>query len=59
MDLGLGNDIYTNHSDYNGEVKDANIGNENVLGTDSRDYTMIVERRSDGSMLAYKGIQII
>ena len=42
LDLGLCNDIYLNHSDYTGEVKDTNNGNDKVFGTDSRDYRMVV-----------------
>lgn len=55
----LSNDIYQNHSDYTGQVKDTNNDRDTVFGSDYEDYQFIVEQQSDGSMLAYKAIQII
>ena len=59
FDDDLCNDIYENHSEYTGIAKDTLNSNDNVFGGDWSDYQFIVERQSDGSMLAYKAIQIV
>lgn len=55
----LCNNIYQNHSDYTGQPKDTSNAGDNVFGSDYQDYQFIVEQQSDGSMLAYKAIQIV
>jgi len=52
-------DIYQDHSDYTGVARDTNNTGDFVFGADWQDYTMLVERQWDGSMLAYKAIQIV
>ena len=59
FDDDLANDIYLNHSDYTGQQKDTSNSRDNIFGSTSEDeYLFEVEEQWDGSMLAYKAIQI-
>ncbi|GAB1260829.1 dioxygenase family protein [Aurantivibrio plasticivorans] len=59
FDDDLCDDIYLSHSDYTGTTKDTRNSTDNVFSSDFGEYQFIVERQSDGSMLAYKAIQLI
>ena len=54
----LCNNVYLNHAEYTGQAKDTSNSSDNVFGSDYDDYTIIVEKATDNSMLAYKAIQI-
>ncbi len=58
FDDELGNDIYLNHPDYTGSTKDTSNARDGVFGSDVADYQFEAERQWDGSMLAYKAIQL-
>ncbi len=59
FDDDISNDLYLNHPDYTGEPKDTDNGSDSVFRRDWQDYMIIVDQQWDGSMLAYKGIQIV
>lgn len=59
FDDDLCNDIYLNHSEYTGIAKDTDNDRDTVFGSEHPDYTFIVDRQFDGSMLAYKAIQLV
>lgn len=54
----LSNDIYLNHGDYTGQAKDTLNSRDNVFDSDYADYQFATARNDDGSMLAWKTIQI-
>lgn len=55
----LADEIHVNHSDYTGTIKDTSNSTDGVFSADTVDqYLYEVERQSDGSMLAYKAIQL-
>jgi len=55
----VANDIYVNHSDYTGQSKDTTNSRDNVFSSHGHeDYVFEVEQQWDGSMLAYKAIQV-
>lgn len=58
FDDDLSNDVYLNHLEYTGQSKDTSNSRDNVFGSDYDDYTVVVERAADDSMLAYKAIQL-
>lgn len=59
FDDDLCNDIYENHSDYTGQSKDTTNSRDTVFPSDGyEDYQFAVEQQWDGSMLAYKAIQV-
>lgn len=55
----LANDIYLNNSDYTGSAKDTTNNRDSVFGSEVDDYAFVVQQQFDGSMLAYKAIQLI
>ncbi len=59
FDDDLANDIYLNHSDYTGQRKDTNNDSDSVFRDGILEHSFLVEEQWDGSMLAYKGIQIV
>ena len=59
FDDDLANDIYANHSEYTGSEKDTTNDRDTVFGSEFNEYTFNVEQQFDGSMLAYKAIQIV
>ncbi|HBF06667.1 MAG TPA: hypothetical protein DHW71_08625 [Gammaproteobacteria bacterium] len=59
FDDEMANDIYLNHPDYTGIAKDTSNSTDTVFPSDAYlDYLFEVEQLWDGSMLAYKAIQI-
>ena len=59
FDDDLCNDIYLNHPDYTGESKDTTNSRDTVFPSNGyEDYQFETEQQWDGSMLAYKAIQI-
>lgn len=59
FDDEMANDIYQNHSDYTGQAKDTSNSSDNVFRSSNvSEYLYEVEQQWDGSMLAYKAIQI-
>ena len=59
FDDELANDIYLNHEDYTGSEKDTSNASDGVFSAETiSEYLYEVEQQSDGSMLAYKAVQI-
>lgn len=59
FDDSLANEIYQNHPDYTGQSKDTSNSSDTVFpSTGYEDYLFEIERQWDGSMLAYKAVQI-
>lgn len=59
FDDTLCNDIYRAHPDYTGIVKDTSNADDWIFHSDKLDaYTFEIQRQVDGSMLAYKAIQL-
>ena len=59
FDDDLSNNIYLNHSDYTGVAKDTSNATDTVFDANTfEEYQFEVEQQWDGSMLAYKAIQL-
>ena len=58
FDDELCNNIYLNHEDYTGTAKDTSNSSDNVFNDQYENYLFETEQLWDGSMLAYKAIQI-
>lgn len=58
FDDDLCNEIYVNHSDYTGTAKDTSNDSDGIFSSNYESYMFAIERQWDGSMLAYKAIQI-
>ena len=59
FDDEMANEIYLNHPDYTGVAKDTTNSTDTVFPSDAyEDYLFEVEQQWDGSMLAYKAMQL-
>lgn len=55
----IANDIYLINGDYTGQQKDTSNNNDTFFGSDFADYQFYIEQYEDGTMLAYKTIQLM